>query len=545
MTPKGTTPIPGSDTFESVKPAATSQVPIAVNRDAPTRPIPSTGDNVAQLTILVGPDAGRLYRVESEGLIGRGTDVSVRIASADISRRHAAIRCNKGGQFYVEDLGSRNGTRVNGVPVKEQALQPGDKIMVGASTILMFTRQDGLEDQLLQLQKMESLGQLAGGVAHDFNNLLGAVLANTSFLKSSDADTTLGNADVRESIEDIEMAAKRAVDLVKQLMGFARRGKFEDAITNLSDITEEVSQLLRRTFKDAIKLQVSVDPELYVMGDKTQLHQMLVNLCINARDAMPQGGRLVLEGTSLEHEDIDSVTQTFLRPGAHVAISVRDTGMGMDRDTCRRVFDPFFTTKEQGKGIGLGLAMVYGIVKNHGGHVEVKSELERGTTFRVYLPKTDDGGADPDVEFPAEGTQKRLRKAVLLVDDDPALRAVTESMLKALGYPVLCAANGKEGLRLYLRHQENIDLVLLDMRMPGLDGGETFLELKRVDPRVKVVLVSGMADEKQVRWLLSAGALEFLPKPYDAEALTRVINRINLRSRPTVTVEDPDDPTVF
>ena len=489
------------------------------------------------MTILVGQDAGRLHSIETTGLIGRGTEASIRISSHDVSRRHASIGQNKAGEFYIEDLSSRNGTRVNGVPVRRQVLTPGDKIIVGASTILLYTRQDGLEDQLLHLQKMESLGQLASGVAHDFNNLLGAVLANTSFLKTLGPDVQLGNTDVRESIEDIEMATRRAVDLVKQLLGFARRGKFEELPTNISRLIHEVTELIERTFSEDIKLVTNIAPDVYVVGDKTQINQVLVNLCINARDAMPTGGTLFINVTCKSSAEADEIVQTFIKPGPHVLVTIADTGVGMNAETCRRVFDPFFTTKDQGKGIGLGLAMVYGIIKNHGGHVVVDSEVGKGTTFRVYLPQIEEDPPDPRVEFPRVRTRKQLRKLVLLVDDDSSFRNSTERLLKGLGYQVLCAATGEEGVALYTKHRTKIELVLLDMKMPGMDGGATFLQLKKIDDRAAVVLCSAVTDETSIKWLLSAGAAGFLPKPFDAEALTRVINKVVVRFRPTISLK--------
>ena len=523
--------------FPNGKDNQTAQVPAIPDEvSAATQPLPDTDDGVAQLTILVGQDAGRLHRIESTGLIGRGTEATIRISSHDVSRRHASLGLNNAGEFFIEDLGSRNGTRVNGVPVRRQVLQPGDKIIVGASTVMLFTRQDGLEDQLLHLQKMESLGQLASGVAHDFNNLLGAVLANTSFLKTLGHEVTLGNADVRESVEDIEMAARRAVDLVKQLLGFARRGKFEELPTSVSRLAEEVAGLVKRTFSEDVELITNIDPDLYVVGDKTQLHQVFINLCINARDAMPSGGRLVIDAESIHSKNADEIARTFLRAGPHAKVTIADTGVGMDAETCRKVFDPFFTTKEQGKGIGLGLAMVYGIVKNHGGHVDVDSSPGEGTSFRVYLPLAEDEVDDPEVEFPRVSTRKQLRKVVLVVDDDPSFLSSAERLLKGIGYTVMVAHSGEDGILEYRKHGTKIDLVLLDMKMPGMDGGATFLQLRKLNPRAQVVLCSGEAEERSIKWLLSAGAAAFLPKPFDAEALTRVINKVTIRTRPTIAV---------
>ena len=251
---------------------------------------------------------------------------------------------------------------------------------------------------------------------------------------------------------------------------------------------------------------------------------------------MPSGGRLVIDAESIAYEKADEISRTFLKPGPHVQVTISDTGVGMDKETCRRVFDPFFTTKEQGKGIGLGLAMVYGIIKNHGGHVEVESEQGKGTSFRVYLPLAEEDDAAARAEFPRVTTRKQPRKVVLLVDDDVSFRNSTERLLKGLGYQVLTAISGEEGIRLYQKHGDKIEMVLLDMKMPGMDGGATFLQMKKIDPRVHVVLCSGEADQGSVKWLLSAGAAGFLPKPFDAEALTRVINKVVIRNRPTIPV---------
>ncbi len=513
---------------EYIEDTTTLDVPI---RDARVK---QTGEFVAQATVaqeraqlivLAGEAAGRTYAVAERAVIGRG-EVEIRISSDDASRRHAVVERTPEG-YCVRDLGSRNGTRVNGLPVNEpQLLKFGDKIRIGGKTILMFTPYDRVEDQLLQSQKMESIGHLAGGVAHDFNNLLGSLVANLAFLRGLTRDTIIGHTDVQECLEEMQQATQRAAELTRQLLGFARRGAPELRPVSVEKLVEDTRLLTSRTFPRDIQLEVNLEAGVHVSGDANQLHQVLMNLLINARDVMPKGGRISISARQLELSEEELVTLPGLMPGLYCLLSVADTGSGMDERTRRRVFEPFFTTKPRGEGTGMGLAIVYGIVRNHGGHIEVESEPGQGASFRIFLPAIAAPSTARVAAIPARGSTRGLAVGlVLVVDDEEIVRKSTRRLLEGMGYGVLLAVDGEEALEVYRKHHDMVSLVLLDMIMPKLGGAETFHALREIDPKVKVLLTSGYAEHGSVRALIAAGASGFLPKPYEAASIAEAIKK--------------------
>jgi signal transduction histidine kinase/CheY-like chemotaxis protein len=474
-------------------------------------------------------------------VIGRQHQAQICLPVEDISRRHLSIRRSAAGRYVLEDLGSRNGTSVNGVPVKNHVLEFGDKIRVGAKTLLMFTPYSQLEDQLLQSQKMESIGQLAGGIAHDFNNILAALLANISFMRGVDQRTTFGATDVRDCLGEMEAAALRAAELTQQLLGFARRTTHEERPVQISKLLDEAAVLVSRTFPSAVELYLDADPGLTVGGDATQLHQVVINLLINARDAMPAGGRITVNASGVTVSDAEVVRLPFLLPGAYALVAVKDTGTGMDEATRRRVFEPFFTTKPQGKGTGMGLATAYGIVKNHGGHVDVESRPGAGSTFKVYLPLRTAAAttttAEPALVSAEDSSTRNIaRGLILVVDDEEIVRQSARRLLEAMGYGVLVAADGVKATEVFEQHHDMIELVLLDMVMPNLGGAETFHKLRAIKPAIKVLLSSGHAEQASVRALIAAGAVGFLPKPYDSTAIGAAIKAALRRSRESPAV---------
>ncbi|MCC6748544.1 MAG: response regulator [Deltaproteobacteria bacterium] len=505
-----------------------------VERELPgdEEPAPPTGDYTAvsseraQLVVLAGEAQGRTYVVVDELLVGRSADAGVRLDGDDVSRRHAHLYRSDEGEFWIEDLGSRNGTQVNGFPVTQRLLRFGDKIRIGLRTVLLFTHFDRLEDQLLQSQKLEAVGQLAGGVAHDFNNLLGAVLANVSFLHDLGPEVTFADADVRACLSDLELAARRATDLVQRLVGFARPGKREDLPTDLGALVAEVAALVRRTFERAVEVEASSEDDVRVRGDRGQLYQLLMNLCLNARDAMVRGGTLTLRVERV-NVPLGSAEHPLALPAGHYArVTVRDTGSGMDEQLQRRIFEPFFTTKAPGKGTGLGLATVYAIVTHHGGRVDVQSAPGKGSTFRVYLPLLVQTPKEVEVEArPASAgpETRRLRGVVLLVDDDEVLRNSTARLLRAQGYAVITAGDGREGVEAYRAQTDLIGVVLLDLDMPVMDGLQALRELRRDDPSVRVVICSGKMNAPGKDQLLAAGAAGVLPKPFDGPTLLEAL----------------------
>ncbi len=378
-----------------------------------------------------------------------------------------------------------------------------------------------LEGQLRQSQKMEAIGTLAGGVAHDFNNLMTGVLGYVSLLRQSPADPER----VLKAAGVIESAARRASDLTSNLLGFARKGRYQSIPVNINEVLEEIAALLGRTIDKRIELVVarSLD-EPWIQGDPAQMHQVLLNLTVNARDAMPDGGRLTL---------FARVERSQVAPGDEVVTGVSDTGAGIPLEIRARVFEPFFTTKEMGRGSGMGLATAYGIVHNHGGELTFESGPRGGTTFQFRLPaleRTRSAVTRPaapprslviDAVAPVRGTDRG--PTILIVDDEEGVRHVCGDILESLGYQVLLAADGVEGVEVYRREKERIDLVLLDMIMPRMGGRDCYRELKAINPEVRAVLATGFARDDAARQLLAEGMLGFLQKPYEMQQLASAV----------------------
>ena len=395
----------------------------------------------ASLLVLSGAQAGQSVPIESmRTMIGRTYECELRLDEPDVSRRHALIIRRASGEYEVEDNDSRNGVTVNGHRVQRQALRYGDRIGIGRDVLLLFTHYDQLGELLLQRQRMESIGALAGGVAHDFNNLLGAILANINALTT---DNKPRDDFEQEILDDVRTATIRASELTNQLLAFARRGKYEQKPTSASDICQEALRLATRTFGPEIRITSDIDPQLIVVGDPSQLHQVLMNLLINGRDAMPHGGTLAVRGKKVDGNAVVGLDATL----TYVEVQVRDSGPGMDASTRQRVFEPFFTTKALGQGTGLGLATAYGIVRNHGGEIRVESQVGQGATFKVYLPLY----TRLEIE-PADSHAITQRLAyqpedinVLVIDDDPLFVRALERMLSQSGLSYLRGPVGRGG----------------------------------------------------------------------------------------------------
>jgi two-component system cell cycle sensor histidine kinase/response regulator CckA len=391
------------------------------------------------------------------------------------------------------------------------------------NVVAMFedvTERRHLEAQLIQSQKMESIGFLAGGIAHDFNNILGGILGYASFIKKR----TGKEHSMYPHLETIEKSALRAAELVSQLLAFARGGKYVVTPLAINDILVETAGLLKGTIDKSIEIDTELDPASPVIeADAVQMQQVLMNLCVNARDAMPEGGKLVLRTVLLDALDDDLRSIQGTPAGAYVRIDIQDSGIGIDAAIKEKIFDPFFTTKEKGKGTGLGLATVYGIVKNHGGHTRVESEVGKGTTFSVYLPAVDvRPHTVKQADIPATGGNEQI----LIVDDEPTIRILLEDVLKEMGYRVVPAAGGAEALSYYAEKGDGVDLVILDMAMPGMNGKETFERLKAIDPDVRVILSTGYSEDERARELFSLGIKGFVGKPYRVEDLAAVVRRV-------------------
>ena len=375
-----------------------------------------------------------------------------------------------------------------------------------------------LETQLQQAQKMESIGTLAGGIAHDFNNILMGIQGNASLMHLK-IDSEHPNF---EKIKNIEAYVQNGTSLTKQLLGFARRGKYLVKATDINEIIDKSSALFARTRKE-IQVHTNLYESIWTVEvDRGQIEQVLLNLYVNAWQAMLNGGDLYL---STENVILD---RSYVKPykvehGRYVKISVTDTGVGIDKETQARIFEPFFTTKEMGRGTGLGLASVYGIIKSHGGYINVYSELDQGTTLTIYLPASrkeaiEDGEVTADI---VKGTGN-----ILLIDDEKMILEVGCELLEELGYTVFPVMSGQEAIDFFRRKQDKIDMIIMDMIMPGLSGSETFDRLKEINPDAKILLSSGYSVDGQASKILRRGCDGFIQKPFNMNQLAEKIRKI-------------------
>jgi len=380
------------------------------------------------------------------------------------------------------------------------------------------TEMRDMEKKLNQAQKMESIGTLAGGIAHDFNNLLMGIQGYAS-LMLLDLDPSHPHYERLKRI--VEQVASGA-DLTKQLLGFARGGRYEVKTTAMNDIIKKTSSMFGRTKKE-ITIHLKYGKDLWAVEvDQGQMEQVFMNLYVNAWQAMPGGGEIYLETENVLLDD-ERVLPYAIKPGKYVKISITDTGMGMDEKTRERIFDPFFSTKAMGRGTGLGLATVYGIIKGHGGMINVYSETGHGTTFTIYLPASE---KEVVKEKAVEDTVLRGTETILLVDDEKMILDVSKDMLEFLGYRIYIAGSGQEAIAVYREKRNDIDLVILDMIMPGISGGETFDRLREINPEIRVLLSSGYSINGHAQQILDRGCNGFLQKPFHLEKLSRKVREM-------------------
>jgi two-component system, cell cycle sensor histidine kinase and response regulator CckA len=389
-------------------------------------------------------------------------------------------------------------------------------------TVRDLTNQARLEEQLAQSQKMDAIGQLAGGIAHDFNNLLTVIMSYGSLLLND-----LDEGDPRrDDAQEIANAAARASGLTHQLLAFSRKQILEPRLMSVNDVVNGVEKLLRRLIGEDIELATTLEPDLYsINADPGQLEQVLINLAVNSRDAMPEGGRLHISTANTFLSAEHGGRQLSASPGQYIMLAVSDTGVGMSREIQRRMFEPFFTTKGQGKGTGLGLATVYGIIKQSGGDVWIYSEPGKGTTFKVYFPRAGEG---PALHLVAENTQMSPRgtETILVVEDDPALRALSARVLEANGYTVLLARNGIEALAIASGYAGHIDMVATDVVMPKMNGRPLVEKLTETRQGMRVLFMSGYTDDEVMRRGVIDGHAAFLQKPFTPPQFARKVREV-------------------
>ncbi len=466
--------------------------------------------------------AERLYGWTAEEVLGRNaSSLLYRELLPQVAAIPPAVFATGEWQGELHKI-NKNDTRVIVTTrltlVRDAAGQPHSILSVDTD----ITEKKQLEAQFLRVQRLESLGTLASGIAHDFNNILTPILAIAQMMSVKSGHSDEQRQHLLKVVED---SAKRGAGLVKQILAFAQGVEGERAPLQVRHLLSEMVQVTRQTFPKTIEIDTNIPTnDLWtVAADATQLHQVLMNLCVNARDAMPEGGTLTL---AVENKLIDesyTCLNVEARPGAHVVITITDTGMGIETELLDRIFDPFFTTKELGKGTGLGLSTVLGIVKTHGGFIKVYSEVGHGTQFKVYLPAIED---DISLTTSDRSLVSGRQELILIVDDEPLIQQVTQVALELSNYRTLLANNGLEAIDLYRQHHDDISLVLMDSMMPSMDGLTACRTLQQIDPQVRIVATSGLTSNSLFTQGASIGVKAFLAKPYSIEELLDTIQAV-------------------
>ena len=385
-----------------------------------------------------------------------------------------------------------------------------------------ITEKKRIEAQFLRAQRMESIGTLAGGVAHDLNNVLQPIMMALELLRSKFTDEQS-----QDWINTIQVTAERGANLVKQILSFARGMEGEHTIVQVRHLISEVQKIIKDTLPKSIEIYTDTPKNLWtITGDPTQLHQVLINLCVNARDAMPYGGRLSISAENLFLDENYVRMNIDAQVGPYIAITVSDTGTGIPPEILDRIFEPFFTTKEYGKGTGLGLSTVFGIVKAHGGFINVYSEVGKGTRFKVYLPAFETGETKELGDKRTEGLRLGHGELILVVDDEAGILEITKATLEKYGYRVITASDGAEGLALYVQNRLEVRVVIVDMVMPIMDGPATIRALQKIDSEVNIIAVSGLKESGESAEAAGIDVDAFLTKPYTAEMLLNTLHQV-------------------
>ena len=427
---------------------------------------------------------------------------------------------------------SRDGTtrqiELSAAPIRDDANLTTGSVLVFRDV----TERKLLQEQFRQAQKMEGIGRLAGGVAHDFNNLLTVILGYCEFAFTK----AVGNHSLRDDLNQVKQAGERATTLVSQLLAFSRKQVLQPRVLDLNQVVGSSERMLQRLIGEDVDLVSNTRSGLrHVLADPGQIEQIILNLAVNARDAMPQGGRLTIETANVELDENYARTHAEVVPGRYVLLAASDTGHGMDADTQARIFEPFFTTKEPGKGTGLGLSTVFGIVKQSGGHIWFYSEPGQGATFKIYLPVVDEDVTSAGEEIEV-GSSLNGSVTILLVEDDEMVREFARAALRSYGYTVLAAADAAEALEFSREHIGLISLIVTDLVMPGITGRKLSEQLTSLRPEMKVLYVSGYPDNAIVRHGLLDPETAFLQKPFTPDALARKVREVldcsSITSRP-------------
>ena len=496
---------------EAAYSALVEQAPLGIYRSTPAGRFTSV--NAALVSILGYPSHKAVL----------GLDMTRDVYADPEERRRLVEQDTYTNQVYEEleaTWKKQDGTRIRvQLSVRAQRDATG-AVEFYEAFVRDITNQRQLETQLAQAQKMEAVGRLAGGVAHDFNNLLTVIMSYSELLLE---DLPAGSAD-RDDVTQIRKAAQGASELTRQLLAFSRQQVLQPKVVDLNAAVSGIERLLARVLREDIKLKCTLSDDAgTIRVDPGQLEQVIMNLAVNARDAMPNGGLLTIETANVDLDEAYLHGHPLAKPGRYVMLAVTDTGTGMDAATQARIFEPFFTTKDIGKGTGLGLATVQGIVQQSGGFIWVYSEPDHGTVFKIYLPRADEAASPADAELDQD---TRGTETVLVVEDVTAVRAVTREMLRRHGYQVLEAADGRAALQVAAAHAAPIHLLLTDVVMPDVNGPDLANRLTAVRPEMKVLFMSGYTDDAVVRHGILSEGIAYLQKPFTPRVLAGKVRSV-------------------
>lgn len=465
--------------------------------------------------------AERLFGYSAEEVIGEPTSTNARLNWPDEIKAMKRVR-NGEHVAPLETIRTRKDGKQIHVSVSVSPIREGGGRIIGASLICRdISARKELEGQIQQAQKMEAIGQLAGGIAHDFNNLLTVVMGYSECLVDDLAERTQS----QQMAQEILRAAGRAADLTKQLLAFGRKAIIAPTVLDLNGEIHQTESMLRRLIGEDIELVIATVPKaLKIRIDPGQLHQVILNLSVNARDAMPHGGQLRIETSSEILEESTIRGRPRLRPGRHAVLTVTDTGCGISPEIAAHIFEPFFTTKETGKGTGLGLATAYGIIEQAGGHIEVESRPGQGALFRIHLPQV--AGSEHDARTEPRGKRCQGNETVLLVEDESMVRAYAGHILRESGYHVLEARDGSEALQLCRQHSGPLHLLVTDVVLPRDNGREVAEQTATLRPGIKVLYLSGYTEDTVLRHGVIEAEMQFLAKPFAPSALVSKVREV-------------------
>lgn len=468
-----------------------------------------------QLVLLSGTEPGRVITFEGSCLIGRSSECNVALDDPGLSRRHALVEHVRRNTYRVRDLGSTNGTFVDGEVIGEREVGAGATIQLGRNTVLRLLIQDPAERELEEAVKLELISRLATGLSHDFNNLVFAITSNVGFLQGLPTETPLGHAEVRDCLLDLAASSDRAIALVRQLVALTRSTPTHHVRVPFSELLARAAELAQHNLPRTVTLSSRVQPGLEVMGDEASLEQLVLAPCLNARDAMPEGGTLTLNAEVVTRDTPDG-------PRRSVVVRIEDSGTGMASDISARAFEPLFSTKPGARGLGLSMARK--IARDHGGDVQLASSTGTGTVVTIELPAFDAASTrQARATLSGEPPTAISKARVLIADDEAAVGRALSRVLTRAGYDVVLTHDGRDALDKYLEQPDAYDVVLLDVDMPRMSGPECFARLRLVNPDVRVIMMSGLWHREPSLAGELARARAFLHKPVEPKALERTL----------------------